>query len=180
MKRPNRRMNGVVEYCFSGMRFKVRLDQENTAIGLNLLGVKTMANDKNQPQLLEFSNEALAFAKEHLLQRDVVVEPDFADKRGSFFGTVTLSNKKDFGLMLIQEGLAQVSVFGNKAPTNIDELESAEEQARIDGIGIWDKQLKTIGSVQGSKLVKLNERIQVEMTDITDASRFFLRILSEN
>ena len=47
MKRPNRKMNGVVEYCFSGMRFKVRLDGENTAIALNLLGVKTMANDKN-------------------------------------------------------------------------------------------------------------------------------------
>jgi hypothetical protein len=64
MKRPNRKMNGVVEYCFSGMRFKVRLDGENTAIGLNLLGVRTMANDKNQPQMLEFSNEALAFVKD--------------------------------------------------------------------------------------------------------------------
>jgi hypothetical protein len=31
----------------SGMRFKVRLDGENTAIALNLLGVKTMPNDKN-------------------------------------------------------------------------------------------------------------------------------------
>jgi hypothetical protein len=56
LKRPNRRMAGVVEHCFSGMRFKVRLDAENTAIGLNLLGVRTMANDKNQPQLLELSN----------------------------------------------------------------------------------------------------------------------------
>lgn len=56
MKRPNRKMNGVIEYCFSGMRFKVRLDGENTAIALNLLGVRTMANDKNQPQLLELSN----------------------------------------------------------------------------------------------------------------------------
>jgi len=49
MKRPNRKLQGVVEYCFSGMRFKVRLDSENTAIGFSLLGVKTMANDKNQP-----------------------------------------------------------------------------------------------------------------------------------
>jgi hypothetical protein len=40
------------------MRFKVRLDGENTAIALNLLGVKTMANDKNQPKLLELSNDA--------------------------------------------------------------------------------------------------------------------------
>ena len=49
MKRPDRRMNGVVEVCFSGMRFKVRLDSENIAIAINLLGVRTMANDKNQP-----------------------------------------------------------------------------------------------------------------------------------
>jgi staphylococcal nuclease domain-containing protein 1 len=111
-----------------------------------------------------------------------VVEPDFADKRGSFFGTVTLSNKKDFGLLLIQEGLAQVSIIGNKAPYNIDELERAEEQARLDGLGIWDKKVKVMGGgaqAQG-KQVRLNERLAVEMTDITDASRFFLRFLADN
>lgn len=58
LKRPNRKINGVVEYCFSGMRFKVRLDGENTAIALNLLGVKTMPNDKNQPKMLELANDA--------------------------------------------------------------------------------------------------------------------------
>lgn len=47
LKRPSRKCNGVVEYCFSGMRFKVRLDGESTAIALNLLGVRTAANDKN-------------------------------------------------------------------------------------------------------------------------------------
>jgi len=66
MKRPNRKITGVIEYCFSGMRFKVRLDGENTAIALNLLGVKTMANDKNQPKLLELSNDAQQFAKDTL------------------------------------------------------------------------------------------------------------------
>jgi endonuclease YncB( thermonuclease family) len=102
MKRPNRKINGVIEYCFSGMRFKVRLDGENTAIALNLLGVKTMANDKNQPKLLELSNDALQFAKDTLFQRDVTVDLEFADKRGSFFGTVSLKNtKEDFGLMLV-------------------------------------------------------------------------------
>lgn len=49
MKRPNKRLNGVVEYCFSGMRFKVRLDTENTSISFSILGIKTMSNDKNQP-----------------------------------------------------------------------------------------------------------------------------------
>ena len=49
MKRPNKKLNGVVEYCFSGMRFKIRLDSENVSISFSVLGVKTMANDKNQP-----------------------------------------------------------------------------------------------------------------------------------
>ena len=182
MKRPNRKMNGVIEYCFSGMRFKVRLDGENTAIALNLLGARTMANDKNQPQLLELSNQALAFAKEHLFQRDVVVEPDFADKRGSFFGSVTLANKKDFALMLISEGLAEVSVIGNKAPMNIEELERAEEQAKEERLGIWGSGVKSSQAAKGgsSSLVKQNERAKVEMTDISDASRFFLKFVDSN
>jgi len=48
------------------MRFKVRLDGENCYIALNLLGVKTLSSDKNQPALLEFANDALSFAKDHL------------------------------------------------------------------------------------------------------------------
>lgn len=52
MKRNNKKVNAVVEYCFSGMRFKLRIDQDNIQIAFSLLGVKTMSNDKNQPHLL--------------------------------------------------------------------------------------------------------------------------------
>ncbi len=88
MKRPDRKFSGVVEYCFSGMRFKVRLEGENRYIALSLIGVKTLQSDKNQPALMAFANEALAFAKDHLLQRDVLVEIFTADKRGTFYGTI--------------------------------------------------------------------------------------------
>mmetsp|Transcript_20434 Transcript_20434/g.19419 ORF Transcript_20434/g.19419 Transcript_20434/m.19419 type:complete len:149 (-) Transcript_20434:84-530(-) len=47
MKRPNKKFTGVVEYCFSGMRHKVRLDQEGASISFSILGVKTMTNDRN-------------------------------------------------------------------------------------------------------------------------------------
>ena len=43
MKRKDRTFPAVVEYCLSGMRFKVRLQQEGRVIALNLVGVKTMA-----------------------------------------------------------------------------------------------------------------------------------------
>jgi len=41
--------------------------------------------------------------------------------------------------MLIQNGLAEVSIFGNKVPENIDLLEEAQEQAQHEEIGIWQK-----------------------------------------
>ena len=58
-KRKDRTFRGVVEFCFSGMKFKVRLEQEGRLIGFCLLGVRTMAQDKNQPTLLEYANDAL-------------------------------------------------------------------------------------------------------------------------
>jgi hypothetical protein len=66
MKRSDKRFVGVVEHCFSGMKFKVRLDQEGRTIALNLLGVKTMASDKNQPIFDEYANDALQLAKDTL------------------------------------------------------------------------------------------------------------------
>ena len=81
--------------------------------------------------------------------------------------------------MLVQEGLAQISVIGNRVPENFEQLEDAEAQAQQDGLGIWSKSVKILN--QGSpKKVRQNERIQVEMTDITDASRFFVRIVGDN
>jgi len=59
IKRPDRKFSGVVEYCFSGMRFKLRLEGENRYVSFSLLGVKTLQSDKNQPTLLAFANEAL-------------------------------------------------------------------------------------------------------------------------
>jgi hypothetical protein len=50
----------------------------------------------------------------------VVITVDSADKRGTFFGSLTLKNKLDYSLMLIETGLAEVSIMGNKAPLNIN------------------------------------------------------------
>ena len=72
-KRKDKTFRGVVEHCISGMRFKVRLEDEGRIIAINLLGVKTMANDKNQPTLLEYANDALRLAKQSLYQRDISV-----------------------------------------------------------------------------------------------------------
>lgn len=109
-----------------------------------------------------------------MFQRDVIVDLDFADKRGTFFGTVALKNtKEDFGLMLVQNGLAEISIIGKRAPPNYAQLEDAQVKAQADGIGVWQKGLRVTGE---SKAVKTNERVQVLMTDISDASLFYIRL----
>jgi len=126
-KRKDRTFRGVVEYCFSGMKFKVRLEQENRLIAFILLGVKTMASDKNQPTLLEYANDALAMAKANLFQREVTMELLFADKKGSFFGNLKMPNKSDFAVKLCEEGLAQTFLQGanTKPPALYAQMQEA-------------------------------------------------------
>lgn len=77
-------------------------------------------------------------AKNSLFQREVTVELFFADKKGNFFGTVTMANKTDFAMKLLDEGLAKVYLQGNsRAPSNMRDLEDAEEKAKSKEIGIW-------------------------------------------
>ena len=108
MARKDKTFKGVVEYCFSGMKYKVRLEGEGRQVAVNLLGIRTMALDKNQPTLQEYANDALKMARDALHQRDVTVELYFADKRGAFFGTISIQNKGDFAVKLLEEGLAEV------------------------------------------------------------------------
>ena len=92
------------------MKYKVRLNDEGRSIAFNLLGIKTMQSDKNQPIFDEYANDALQLAKDNLYQRDVTVELHFADKRGNFFGVIIMSNKVDFATKLLEEGLAMVHI----------------------------------------------------------------------
>ena len=177
MKRPDRKFAGVVEYCFSGMRFKVRLEGENRYVSFSLLGVKTLQSDKNQPALMAFANEALTFAKDHLLQRDVMVEIFNADKRGTFYGTIQTPSKQDYSLKLISEGLAQIHTLGNekRLPSNFSQLEEAEEQAKQKELGLWSKSLRLVSenknqTTQATSRFSYLERITVEMTNVVDGS----------
>lgn len=63
---------------------------------------------------MEFANDAKAFVRDQIFQREVTVELYNADKRGTFFGTVQTPSKQDLSLKLIEEGHAKVFVMGNE------------------------------------------------------------------
>lgn len=181
-KRPNKQLKGVVEYCFSGMKFKIRIDYEGCYIGYGLNGVKTLNNDKNQPQQYKFHCEALEFAKEKLLQRDVTLNLEFADKRGNWFGSLIVGGN-DFTHELLSRGLAQVSVFGAKGVADLDAYEQTEAQAQEKQVGIWAEGL-TLVTESGRRPDEIyadeGEQVRIEMTDIVDATKFHVRMQDES
>lgn len=73
---------------------------------------------------MEFSNEALEFAKTHLFQRDVEIEVEQIDKKGTFFGTLSIGGK-NFNEQLVKEGLAKVFVFGQRPIPYLEDYERA-------------------------------------------------------
>lgn len=116
-------MHGVVELVLSGGKFKIRIQEQSVYIMFIVAGIRCLPNDENIPGYDEWSNKALKYAKEHLMQRDVTLSVTSMDKKGVYHGNITYK-KLDFGETLLQEGLA--IVFGDKNPT----YEAIENQAR--------------------------------------------------
>lgn len=99
--RSGNNLTGVIEYCFSGQRFKLRIESESVFIPICIHGVRCMTYDQNQPQAMALANEGKDFAKWNLHQKDVHVEFDFTDKKGNFFGTIFVG-KKNYGEMILE------------------------------------------------------------------------------
>lgn len=143
----NGRMEGVVEFVASGSRFRVHLLKDNWIISfllssINCPRVERRVPAPGNPQQTKiepgepFGPEALAFSKEHFLQRDVFVEVENMDRGGNFIGRLTSVDGQSAAFMLVQAGLAKVhdSAYGT---TDYKQLVDAEEKCRRERIGVW-------------------------------------------
>lgn len=168
-------MSGVVELVLSGSRYKVRLNAHNSYIILALQGIKCLPNDANIKDYAEISNKALLYAKENLLQRDVELEIDTVDQRGTILGSIILA-KKNFSLNLLENGLAYVNPIG-KASIHHASYEAAEKEAKQNQVGVWKTGLvlnEGTGSF-GVKPQKLNEKGTFVCCEISTADTFYLQ-----
>lgn len=115
-------INGVVEFCFSGQRFKIRLDSENCSVAFGLIGVKIPQPDANQPGITEISENAKEYAKSVLHQRDVIINVKYMDKRGTFLGNLWFAGQKrtqkgeNFAKNILRKG------YGSIEDRNSDKL----------------------------------------------------------
>lgn len=144
--------HGIVEYVSSGTRMKVLLPGEHLLISLALKGVRAPMPSRRLPEARpgeKHGDEALAFAKRTVLQRDCEATIRGIDRGGTFLGSLRIVGGKDFGAALVRAGYASVQDeyvdTGDGGALSLSFLHQCEQQARAKRLGIWqdyDEQLQ--------------------------------------
>lgn len=125
-----KRHTAVVEYVFSGHRLKLYIPKETCSIAFAISGVRAPARNAAKNISEPYSDEALAFMRRKVLQRDVEIEVETVDRTGTFLGSV-YESKKNVALSLVEEGLAKLQTsFGFDRISDSHLLVRAEQNAK--------------------------------------------------
>jgi len=136
---------GIVEYVFSGSRYKIFLPTESTMIAFALEYVRCPPPSKKTLSTTstdDIGDAALYYARDNILQRDVQVSFTTVDRVGTFIGKMKLlerstssSDELEWEKALLEQGLGYLNeVIYDKAPMILKEQEKAAKQSRR---GLW-------------------------------------------
>uniref|UniRef100_A0AAY5EUX8 Staphylococcal nuclease domain-containing protein n=1 Tax=Electrophorus electricus TaxID=8005 RepID=A0AAY5EUX8_ELEEL len=170
------RSEAVVEYVFSGSRLKLYMPKETCLITFLLAGIECPRGSRNIPGGIAepFSEEAMLFTKELVLQREVEVEVESMDKAGNFIGWLHIEGV-NLSVALVENSLSKVH-FTAERSAYCKTLQSAEETARQRKDKIWanyvEKPPAELAQVSEEKERVANYRA-VYVTEITDGLHFY-------
>ncbi len=134
----NPHVSGVVEHCFSGSRFKLRVEEATCFVSFICQGLQPLTQDPNVPELQKLYVQGQKFARSTILQRDARVDIESSDRRGNFFGVLTVAGK-NYTVSLLEEGLAVINRTPGREPISKRELyDQAETKAKKEEKGFWD------------------------------------------
>jgi len=124
------RFSAVVDWVVSATKMKLIVPAHSCIITFNIQGIQgPMREDK-------WGDFAMQFTRDKCLQRDVEVEVESFDKAQSFRGTLYLK-KKNFGIQLLEQGLAACSSSVTRI-TNYGEYQEAEKSAKQKRRRMWE------------------------------------------
>ncbi|CAD6244420.1 unnamed protein product [Miscanthus lutarioriparius] len=169
----NRRHSAIVEYVFSGHRFKLTIPKETCSIAFSLSGVRCPG--KGEP----YSDEAIALMRRRILQRDVEIEVEAVDRTGTFIGSLWES-KTNMGSVLLEAGLAKLSSFGLDRITDAYVLTRAEQSAKQQKIKIWENYVEGENASNGSTPEsKQKEILKVVVTEVLGGGKFYVQTVGD-
>ena len=162
------RERGVVEYVFSGSRFKIRSDKNKIFFTLSLNSVKTLS-DKNMENHEKWNEKAKLFAKSNLYQRDIEFKIDQIDKKGITHGTIFL-NGKNFCIPVLKKGYGYLETY--RTNDYINKYRDAENYARENKKGIWGDKV-SFGKKESSS--KTLESKNVTISELYSMEEIYLQ-----
>ncbi|KAL2342841.1 hypothetical protein Fmac_004126 [Flemingia macrophylla] len=170
----SRKIPAVVEYVLSGHRFKLLIPKETCSIAFSFSGVRCPGRDE------PYSNEAIAFMRRKIMQRDVEIEVETVDRTGTFLGSLWES-RTNMAVTLLEAGLAKLQTsFGTDRIPDFHLLEQAEQSARKQKLKIWENYVEGEEVSNGAPVEnKQEEVLKVTVTEVLAGGKFYVRPVGE-
>ncbi|KAL7152664.1 hypothetical protein ABFS83_04G113800 [Erythranthe nasuta] len=172
----SRRMPAVVEYVLSGHRFKIDIPKATCSVAFSLSGVRCPG--RGEP----YSEEAIAFMRRRIMQRDVEIEVETADRTGTFLGTLW-DNKTNVAIPLLEAGLAKLQTFGLDRIQDAHLLTQAEQSAKQKKLKIWENYVEgeDVPNDSGSTVERRQkkEELKVVVTEVLEGGKFYVQSVAD-
>jgi staphylococcal nuclease domain-containing protein 1 len=163
------KMRAVVEYCYNGARFKLFIPKEDTFLNFTISSVQSPSTAGRDREAEPYGDEALAFARATLLQRDVYVEVETCNRGGTFIGSLYYERKKSYAVAVLEAGYAHIQ--GYRAT---EELVAAEAVAKDAKLKIWEAYVEE-GEEGEDDGAAEQGFMEVEVSEINAAGHFYVQ-----
>lgn len=137
-----KRLDATVDYVFSGSRLKVNIPKESCVATFLIGGIECPRTERPRRDGQKgveagdpCANEAFAFTRDHVQQRDVTIEIDTMDKVGGFVGYLIV-NGINMSIELVKQGLSKVHYSGEQGKY-ASQLLKAQADAQAAKLNIW-------------------------------------------
>ncbi|XAR50415.1 Micrococcal nuclease [Bertholletia excelsa] len=170
-----KRLPAIVEYVLSGHRFKLLIPKETCSIAFSFSGVRCPG--RGEP----FSDDAIAFMRRKIMQRDVEIEVETVDRTGTFLGSLWES-KTNMAVTLLEAGLAKLQTsFGTDRIPDAHLLMQAEQSARRQKLKIWENFVEGEEVSNGSTTErKQKEELKVTVTEVLGGGKFYVQLIADS
>ncbi|KAJ8752668.1 hypothetical protein K2173_005557 [Erythroxylum novogranatense] len=171
----SRRSSAVVEYVLSGHRFKLLIPKETCSIAFSFSGVRCPG--RGEP----YADEAIAFMRRKIMQRDVEIEVETVDRTGTFLGSLWES-RTNVAVTLLEAGLAKLQTsFGTDRIPDAHLLEQAEKSAKTQKLKIWENYVEGEEVVSNGPAVesKQKEVLKVVVTEVLGGGKFYVQAVGD-
>uniref|UniRef100_A0A0E0KQ46 Ribonuclease n=1 Tax=Oryza punctata TaxID=4537 RepID=A0A0E0KQ46_ORYPU len=166
----SRRHSAIVEYVFSGHRFKVTIPKETCTIAFALSGVRCPGRDE------PYSDEAITMMRRRILQRDVEIEINTVDRTGTFLGSLWESST-NVASVLLEAGLAKLSPFAADKISDSQVLSKMEKVAKQKKLKVWENYEEV--EVSNISTYQHKETFKVIVTEVLGAGMFYVQALTD-